>query len=132
MKEANDLIEIENKCKAFECNDKVTKIILYCWHQNYSRISSKVISSIISTNKLIDLDWSFGVTASSDFSDHIGKTYLQLKLTIRDEGNLSDTDSFVGKDNNLRELFFELTLEQFYQFLGQMEKCKSYIDVISA
>ncbi len=49
----------------------------------------------------------------------MGKTFLQLKLTIDDV------------DVGIRDEFFELSLEQFYVFLGQMEKCKAYLDFIS-
>ena len=85
-----------------------------------SSTNNEVLSRTISANRLIDMDWSFGVIAATDYSDQIGKTFLQMKLTIDDA------------NTGVHEEFFEMTLEQFYQFLGQMEKAKSYLDLISA
>jgi len=31
-----------------------------------------------------------------------------------------------------RQVFMELSLEQFYQFLAQMENCKAYLDFVSS
>ena len=59
-----------------------------------------------------------GVTAASDDCDHVGKTYLQLKFTI----------DYGDSQSGLKDVFMELGLEQFFQFLAQMENCKSYMD----
>ena len=77
------------------------------------------LNSLLASNQLVDLDWSFGVTASSNECNQVGKTFLQLKLTIRQE------------NNELKDVFMEMTIEQFYHFLSEMEKCKSYIDLMS-
>ena len=50
----------------------------------------------------------------------VGATFLQLKLVI-DKG-AGDTE----------DVHMELTLPQFYEFLGQMEKAKSHVDMLSA
>ena len=81
--------------------------------------SLQSLNSLLASNQLVDLDWSFGVTASSNECNQVGKTFLQLKLTIRKE------------DNELKDVFMEMTIEQFYHFLSEMEKCKSYIDLMS-
>lgn len=47
----------------------------------------------------------------------VGKTYLQVKFKI-------------GGANGAQDVFLELSLEQFYQFLAQMEKAKAYVDYI--
>jgi hypothetical protein len=78
-----------------------------------------VLGKTVSANRLIDMDWNFGVTAASSDCDSIGKPFLQLKLTI-DEGN------------GPKDRFVELSLDQFYQFLTAMENCKSYMDLMSS
>lgn len=78
-----------------------------------------MLSETLSSNRLLDVDWSFGVTAATDESDYVGRTYLQLKLTIDHEGS-GPTD-----------VFMELSIEQFYHFLAQMEKCKVYLDFMT-
>lgn len=49
----------------------------------------------------------------------IGRTYLQLRLTI-DRGDIG-----------LEDVLVELSLENFYNFLGQIEICKGYLDLLS-
>jgi hypothetical protein len=63
------------------------------------------------------MDWSFGVTTATDECDQVGKTFLQVKFKI-------------GGANGAQDIFLELSLEQFYQFLAQMEKAKAYVDYI--
>jgi hypothetical protein len=98
---------------------EVTQLICNTWANYTSRIANHLCNKILSKNRLIDLDWSFGVTAASDDCDNVGKTYLQLKLTV-------DQDNSVPKD-----IFLELTLDQFYQFLASLEKCRTFLDFVS-
>lgn len=51
----------------------------------------------------------------------VGKTFLQMKLTV---------DSGGGGPGRL--VFMELSLEQFYHFMAQMEKAKAYLDFVAA
>lgn len=88
------------------------------WKVQAVSIANNLLSRAITNNQLVDMDWVFGVTASSDDCDHVGKTFLQLKLTLQ---------SSTGK----QVVVMELTLDQFYQFLASMEKCKSYLDYVS-
>lgn len=112
--------QLEAKCQAMGLQPNSTTLIISSWKKRSNQITSIALAKTVSSNRLIDMDWSFGVTAASDYSDQVGKTYLQLKLTI-DAG-----------EEGIKDEYFELTLEQFYQFLGQMEKCKSYLDLLSA
>ena len=50
----------------------------------------------------------------------IGSTFLQLKMVV-------DKGAGVTED-----VFMELSLPQFYDFLSQMEKAKTYVDFLSA
>ncbi|KAK2954717.1 hypothetical protein BLNAU_10373 [Blattamonas nauphoetae] len=65
----------------------------------------------LSVNKLDNLDWRFAVSSASSDINKIGQTFLQMKMTID------------GKD-----VFFELSLLQFFAFLSEMEKIKSQLD----
>jgi hypothetical protein len=82
-------------------------------------IAKYLLSKIVTQNQLIDMEWSFGVTSSTDDCDSVGKTFLQLKLVIGD--NL----------NPPRNLFIELSLESFFQLLASLEKCKQFVDYVS-
>ena len=120
MKNGVSTEHFEHSLKLFEFRPDTAKAIYVKWQQRNTSLAEALLSRTLATNKLLDMDWSFGVTASSDDADQVGKTFLQVKMKI-DAG-----------DEGVRDIFFELTLEQFYTFLAQMEKCKSFIDLISA
>ena len=103
----------------FGLTPEVTQILCGAWGGYTAKIANHLCNKIITKNRLIDLDWSFGVTAASDDCDHVGKTYLQLKLTV-------DEDHTGPKD-----IFLELSLDQFYQFLASLEKCRTFLDFVS-
>lgn len=44
-----------------------------------------------------------------------------MKLTIKND------DEGCG----MKDIFMELSLDQFYAFLSQMEKCKAYFDILN-
>jgi hypothetical protein len=87
---------------------------------NQGRIAAASLSKTLKANQLVDMDWIFGVTASSDSCDEVGKTYLQLKLTFEQE---------VGSGG--RHMHLEMSVDQFFAFLSSMEKCKQYMDIHS-
>lgn len=115
MKDGWSAADLESQCRSLSLEPLATRTIVKIWQRKAPQMVSTLLSKTIKANRLIDLDWSFGVTAASDDSDQVGKTYLQLKLT------------FEGQKN----VFMELSLDQFYQFLAQMENCKSYLDFVS-
>ena len=119
--------------------EDITDSIVKIWRRSSHKLATSLLQRSLSNNSLIDMDWSFGVTAASDDCDHIGKTYLQLKLVIDSIGSPSsgssasagDAGSTNGGRARCEELFIELSLDQFYQFLASLEKCKSYLDYVS-
>lgn len=78
-------------------------------------------------NKVVDMEWTFGVTAASSEVEAVGGTYLQLKLVI-DKGVGSGEDSDASREEAVH---MELTLPQFYEFLASMEQAKTYLDFLS-
>ncbi|KAJ8599942.1 hypothetical protein CTAYLR_002812 [Chrysophaeum taylorii] len=72
--------------------------------------------------QLVDLEWKFGVTcASSESAEPVGKTFLQLKLVL----DRHDSGTY-------ENVYLELTLPQFYDFLAHMEKAKAALTQISS
>jgi hypothetical protein len=69
------------------------------------------------TGVLLDADWRFGVTVSTDDVGRVGSTYVHLRLLVEKQGATE-------------ERFLELTVPQFYTLLGGLEKAKSYVDVL--
>ena len=97
-------------------------IIMKIWKKRSSIYSLSLLSKSISSNRLIDMDWSFGVSVCSNDSDQISKTFLQVKFRVES----------IETRGGVKDIFFELSLEQFYTFLAQMEKCKSLLDILNS
>ena len=106
--------------RAFELGlpEETVGVLSKLWRRRSVQVASSLLSRAISNNQLVDMDWVFGVTAASDDCDHVGKTFLQLKLTLNSDGGQQQV------------VLIELSLDQFYQFLASMEKCKSYLDYV--
>ncbi|KZC07131.1 COMM domain-containing protein 7 [Dufourea novaeangliae] len=55
-------------------------------------------------SKIREVSWRFGVTAASNESDNVEKSFLQLKLDLEEDGKTKD-------------VFVEMTISEFYKFL---------------
>lgn len=114
--------QLEARCAALGLSPELISAVAAQWHLFETRLVTSLLSKTIKENRLVDMDWSFGVTASSNDCDQVGKTFLQIKLTI-DRGDVSQTAHDV--------VFMELSLEQFYQFLSSLERCQSYVELVA-
>jgi len=83
--------------------------------------STYVIKDVLnmesSISKILDISWRFGVTAASNDSDNVAKSFLQLKLRL-DDGD------------KVKNVFTEMTIAQFYKFLHDLEKAKCNLDLL--
>jgi len=95
--------------------DKATKIAAK-YKSKFIQISRTMIGQTLNVNQLVDLDWNFGITAASSEVGKIGSAHLHLKLVL-DKGN-----------STTEEVYMELTLQQFYQFLHEMQRAKSNLE----
>lgn len=77
------------------------------------------MASPVKMDKVVDVDWKFGVTASTDEADKVGTSYLHLKLTVEDS------------EKKLKHVYLEMTLPQFYSFLHELEKAKASLDFLT-
>lgn len=59
----------------------------------------------------------FSVTAASNDSDNVAKSFLQLKLCL-DNGD------------KIKNIFTEMTIGQFYKFLHDLENAKCNLDLL--
>ena len=92
------------------------------WKADFMALSRSVIAKTLTVNDLVDMQWRFGATASSDELESIGSTFLQLKLTI---------SSSAASEGEREQVFMELSLPQFYEFLGNMKKASAAMDFLS-
>eukprot|EP01041_Mallomonas_annulata_P011516 gene11516-24083_t len=121
ISDAWDVKKLEEKCNQYNIDQSKTSVLVLCWKNKSAQITSSILSSILSINELIDMDWSFGVTCATEDCHEMSQTFLQLKLVVNGR-----------KDNRgVRTLFMELTIEQFYKFLAQMESARAYISLVS-
>ena len=110
--------KLSNHLEANHYPDDVRDISVQVYGDNQGRITAASLAKTLKANQLVDMDWIFGVTASTDSCDEVGKTFLQLKLTFEQEV------SGGGKSMHL-----EMSVEQFFAFLSSMEQCKQILDV---
>eukprot|EP01083_Nonionella_stella_P013455 37871_1 len=82
------------------------------WNVQYVKLNRSAVKSSLSINEVVDMEWKFGVSASSDTCKKLGTTFLQFKLVIN-KGN-----------DKTEDVVMELSLKQFYDFLKEMEKAK--------
>jgi hypothetical protein len=118
MRSGCSAAEFEDKSAALGLPSLAIEAMSRLWKRRAVQVATSLMSRAVTNNQLVDMDWTFGVTSASDDCDHVGKTFLQLKLTL---SNGSAGTQLV---------FMELSLDQFYQFLASMEKCKSYLDFV--
>jgi hypothetical protein len=88
------------------------------WIQKFSALSQSMIDRTLVFNEVVDMEWKFGVSASSDELNSVGACFLQLKLVI-------------NRNNHLEDVLMEMTLPQFYKFLQQMQNASRQCDLLS-
>ncbi len=86
---------------------------------NYVAICRSMVGQTFMINKLVDMEWKFGVTAASSEIKKLGNSFLQLKLVVS-KGNDATED-----------IFMEMSLPQFYTFLHEMERAKTNLDLLA-
>ncbi|KAL5517086.1 hypothetical protein EMCRGX_G002555 [Ephydatia muelleri] len=88
------------------------------WRGGVGSMVRAAAGQTLTVNQLVDMEWRFGVTAADSDMKKVGNNFLQLKLVLNKGGKTED-------------VFMELTLNQFYSFLHEMEKVKSSLDYFS-
>eukprot|EP01132_Coremiostelium_polycephalum_P010083 gene10083-12368_t len=100
----------------FRLSEEQAESVSQKYKSHYIGLSRSFVGNTLHINQVLDMQWRFGVTTASSESTKSGSTFLQLKLVL-DKGNDSKED-----------VHMELTLEQFYQFLKEMEKAKASLE----
>ncbi|XP_066528267.1 COMM domain-containing protein 7 [Hoplias malabaricus] len=88
------------------------------WRVHYPVLSRLAVGQTLMINQLVDMEWKFGVTVGTSELQKAGNIFLQLKLVVR-------------KGNTTENVYMELTLPQFYNFLHEMERAKASMDCFS-
>ncbi|XP_032376149.1 COMM domain-containing protein 7 [Etheostoma spectabile] len=88
------------------------------WGEHYAALSRLAVGQTLMVNQLVDMEWKFGVTVGTSEVQKVGNIFLQLKLVVR-------------KGNSTENVYMELTLPQFYNFLHEMERAKASMECFS-
>ena len=72
--------------------------------------------------RLVDLQWKFGVTSSTDEVQDAGLAFLQLTLAVEPKDGLG------AGGGTVEHVSMELTLPEFYHFLSEIQKAKAVMD----
>ena len=111
-----DAAAVEAELKSV-LGDDVAAACGQAWERNAGAARRALLLSGIDAARLVDVDWTFGVTASSSEHAAVGSTYVQLRLAVQ-------------RGAALEYVHLELTLERFYEFLHELERAKAACDVI--
>ena len=102
----------------FGLDETKSNVIKTLWDKHYDALKEQKNTQSLMIGQLVDMEWKFGVTASTNHIDKLGNAFLQLKLVYNNGGKLESR-------------FMELTLPQFYSFLLEMNKAKSQMEYLS-
>ena len=115
--------QISKDLQVLGVDKEKAEIVTSSWSKEYGYIKASMLASTLQVHKLVDMEWKFGVTSATDEMERVGTTFLQIKFVIAkgDDEENSETES----------VYMELSLQQFYELLGQLEKVKSLTDLMS-
>ena len=103
-----DLIAIGLDAKRAESMERI-------WRANYLDLARSATVQTMEIKSLQNMEWKFGVTASSDELDSLGSTFLHMKFTL-------------SSGKKTEPCHVEMSLPQFYEFLAKMEQAKAEMD----
>ena len=111
--------QVVEDCAQLGLRDSAAQLLAQKWGSSRGGLAHVSTGRTLRVNELVDMEWKFGVTASTEEVDTLGSTFLQMKFVL-DSGS---------KDTQQREpVYIEMSLPQFYEFLAQMEKAKAEMD----
>lgn len=103
---------------AFGFDDAKATLVARGWKANMMTLSRNVAAMALNANKLLDLEWRFGIAAGSSEKRKAGHTFLQLKLVL-------------DKGSHTEDVLMEMTVPQFYSFLKEMQIAKRTMEILS-
>uniref|UniRef100_A0A3Q4MIY9 COMM domain containing 7 n=1 Tax=Neolamprologus brichardi TaxID=32507 RepID=A0A3Q4MIY9_NEOBR len=86
------------------------------WAEHYAALTRLAVGQTLMVNQLVDMEWKFG--GKNDQTWRARQIWLTLELVVR-------------KGNSTENVYMELTLPQFYNFLHEMERAKASMECFS-
>jgi len=78
----------------FGIDEHKSNILKELYIQQSPKFRAKLENHNLVISQLVDIDWSFGVTTSTNYVDKLGNAFMQLKLIYNNGFNLET--SFIG------------------------------------
>eukprot|EP00800_Vazella_pourtalesii_P017912 TRINITY_DN564_c0_g4_i1.p2 TRINITY_DN564_c0_g4~~TRINITY_DN564_c0_g4_i1.p2 ORF type:complete len:198 (+),score=45.00 TRINITY_DN564_c0_g4_i1:104-697(+) len=95
-------------------NEERIKLLTRNWGHSFTVISNVNQQRVLTIHQLSDLEWRFGVTTGNSLISRVGKIFLQMKFKV-------STGEIIS---------IEMSIEQFYSFLHEMEKARASIEYL--
>ena len=73
--------------RALGVNDETAETIGSMWKSALGGIKRAAVGQTLMVNELVDLDWSFGVTAANSELDKVGDCFLQVGRNCNNKNN---------------------------------------------
>ena len=103
---------VEEDLLTFGVDKEKANYIATQFGRKFIELSSTMIENTLKVNELVDMEWKFGVTAANSEVEKVGKVFLQLKLKV-------------NRGDSIENVHMELTLNQFYSFLSELQKAQA-------
>ncbi|KAM8830470.1 COMM domain-containing protein 7 [Synchiropus picturatus] len=118
LKRSLTVDQVKEDCQMLGLNEDKARHFSEQWGSHYPALSRLAVAQTLVVNQLVDMEWKFGVTVGTSEVQRAGHIFLQLKLVVR-------------KGNATENVYMELTLPQFYNFLHEMERAKAGMECFS-
>jgi len=105
--------------KNFGIEAEKVAVICDAWRTMLGMLSAAMVRQTMTAAQIVDLDWKFGVTASSSELGQVGQTFVMLRLKLDQNGSGAE------------EVTMELSVMQFYEMLQELEKAKAVLEQFS-
>ena len=86
-----------------------SNLVKSLWEKHWTSIKETQSGHSLMISQLVDIEWKFGVTASSSHIDKVGNAFLQLKVVYDKGGKLES--KFMGILVKLYHFYIQLYLE---------------------
>jgi hypothetical protein len=110
--------QVGKELKTMGMDDAAAGVVSKGWGTSRRGLAGTMLGQTMRAHKLLDFQWKFGVTASTDECRQMSATYVQV-LMVLDQGTAKP-----------KEVRMEMDLPMFYELLAEFEKVKSLMDFL--
>nr|CAB3232830.1 COMM domain-containing protein 7-like [Phallusia mammillata] len=109
--------QLYSDLQLLQINAKRGSQFCQAWKKNLET-RAEINPAELLAKRLVDMEWKFGVTASSSELRRVGTCFIQLTLVV-------------AKGTSTENVLLEMSLSQFYDFMHEMERAKLEMDAMT-